>query len=168
MSRTHQSDDPWLSAAVDRFEGPLLRYASGLVGDWNTACDVVQDVFLRLCAADRARVEDGLPEWLFTVCRNRAMDYLRKEQRTASTAASGLRQGHPAGQQSSDGAERSETAGALRRAVEGLPPDEREVVRLRYQEGLTSGEIGRICGLAPGQVRYMIHVAIRRLRNEMA
>src|SRR3954454_11134801 len=71
----------WVREAVDRFEGPLGLYASRLLGDPEMAHDVVQDTFLRLCAQDRASVEDHLAEWLFTVCRNRALDVLRKEHR---------------------------------------------------------------------------------------
>src|SRR3954454_8070550 len=71
----------WVREAVVRFEGPLLLYASRLLGDAETARDVVQDTFLRLCGQDRAAVGDHLAEWLFTVCRNRALDVLRKEHR---------------------------------------------------------------------------------------
>ena len=72
-------DNAWVRAAVDRFEGPLTTYACRLIGDRDRACDVVQDTFLKLCLQDRAWVDSHLAEWLFTVCRNRALDVLRKE-----------------------------------------------------------------------------------------
>ena len=71
----------WVREAVMRFEGPLLIYASRLLGDAETARDVVQETFLRLCGQDRGSVDGHLAEWLFTVCRNRALDVLRKEHR---------------------------------------------------------------------------------------
>ena len=71
----------WIRGAVGRFEGPLTLYAARLLGDAETARDVVQETFLRLCVQDRARVERHLAEWLFTVCRHRALDVLRKEGR---------------------------------------------------------------------------------------
>ena len=71
----------WVREAVVRFEGPLLIYASRLLGDAETARDVVQETFLRLCGQDRGSVDGHLAEWLFTVCRNRALDVLRKEHR---------------------------------------------------------------------------------------
>ena len=47
----------WVREAVARFEGPLALYASRLMGDAESAHDVVQDTFLRLCAQDRGTVE---------------------------------------------------------------------------------------------------------------
>ena len=77
-SAEHQS---WVKDAVARFEGPLLLYATRLLRDAETARDVVQDTFLKLCASDFASIDGHLAEWLFTVCRNRALDVLRKENR---------------------------------------------------------------------------------------
>ena len=76
-----KGENDWVRAAVDQFERPLTLYASRLLGDPDRARDVVQDVFLKLCCQERERVEPHLAEWLFTVCRNRALDVLRKEGR---------------------------------------------------------------------------------------
>src|SRR5436305_15259890 len=72
---------PWVRDAVDRYEGPLTLYAARLLGDADAARDVVQETFLRLCRQGRAGVEPRLAEWLYTVCRHRALDVLRKESR---------------------------------------------------------------------------------------
>src|SRR3954454_24351251 len=74
-------DGPWVRSVVARFESPLTLYAARLLGDAEAARDVVQETFLRLCTQDRAAIEPRLAEWLFTVCRNRALDILRKEKR---------------------------------------------------------------------------------------
>src|SRR6476619_7199647 len=74
-------DGPWVRSVLTRFEGPLTLYAARLLGDAEAARDVVQDTFLRLCAQDKGYVDGRLAEWLFTVCRNRALDVLRKESR---------------------------------------------------------------------------------------
>ena len=74
-------DKEWIRAAVARFEGPLTLYAARLLGDADRARDVVQDTFLKLCRQDAREIRDRLAEWLFTVCRNRALDVLRKEGR---------------------------------------------------------------------------------------
>jgi DNA-directed RNA polymerase specialized sigma24 family protein len=55
----------------------LLRYAGDIVGS-ALARDVVQDTFLKLCAVERARVEAQLAGWLFTVCRNGALEVKRR------------------------------------------------------------------------------------------
>ena len=71
----------WIRQALERYEKPLIRYACRITGDLETARDVVQDAFLRLCQADRAKVDGHLAAWLYTVCRNRAYDVRRKEGR---------------------------------------------------------------------------------------
>ena len=83
-----QSHEDWITIAVERFGRPLTQYAYGLLDDADAARDVVQDTFLRLCAQRRERVESRLAPWLFTVCRNRAMDVLRKERRMTALTES--------------------------------------------------------------------------------
>src|SRR3989339_696041 len=70
----------WIAAAVVRYEGRLCRYAARLLGDEERARDAVQETFLRLCAEEPGKVEGHLAEWLFSVCRTRALDRLRKER----------------------------------------------------------------------------------------
>src|SRR5262245_7005067 len=67
--------------ALARYEAPLIRYAVQLLGDVEQARDVVQDTFVQLCRADPAEVGDHLSAWLYSVCRNRSLDILRKERR---------------------------------------------------------------------------------------
>jgi RNA polymerase sigma-70 factor (ECF subfamily) len=58
-----------------------VRYAARLLSDNDRARDVAQDTFLQLCRQPRSEVETSLRAWLFTVCRNRAMDVRKKESR---------------------------------------------------------------------------------------
>ena len=59
--------------AVQQYEGPLLRYAQRITGDLERAQDVVQETFVRLCRQNRAELDGHLAQWLYTVCRNRAL-----------------------------------------------------------------------------------------------
>src|SRR5262245_42736184 len=71
----------WMRAVVAKNERPLTAYATRLLGDVDQARDVVQDAFLKLWEADRASVNGHLGQWLYRVCRNRALDICRKEMR---------------------------------------------------------------------------------------
>src|ERR1044072_8533361 len=62
-------------------QAPLTRYATRLLGDPDRARDVVQDTFVKLMAQPSAAINGHAVEWLFTVCRHRALDVLRKEGR---------------------------------------------------------------------------------------
>ena len=73
----------WVLIALRQHETSLLRYAASLVGE-SRAQDVVQDVFTRLCAQPFDSVASHLAAWLFTVCRNRALELRRAERRLSS------------------------------------------------------------------------------------
>ncbi len=78
------------SAQAD-FEGPLTGYAAQLLGgDWERARDVVQDTFIKLHRQDPEAIRGKLKSWLYTVCRNRSIDILRKEKPMTTTDATEL------------------------------------------------------------------------------
>src|SRR6185369_2225804 len=81
VNETNSTKADWVHAAMRQYEGPLIRYASQITGDLDRARDVVQDTFVRLCEKGPEGLEDCLAQWLFTVCRNRALDVQRKESR---------------------------------------------------------------------------------------
>ena len=124
MSRTLEAD--WVVQALERHERPLIRYAKCLLGDLESAQDVVQETFLRLCREDRARVENHLAPWLFTVCRNLALNARKKAVRMTSldthefAVASDLDECHDA----------RKAVGRIRDAIAALPANQREVVHL--------------------------------------
>ena len=71
----------WVRTALSCYEGQLTRYAQRITGDLDQARDVVQETFLRLCREQPAELDGYLAEWLFTVCRNNAIDVRRRESR---------------------------------------------------------------------------------------
>ena len=79
MEVTHEE---FVRRALNEFESPLIGYAVTFLHDVDRAKDVVQDTFIRLYQQDIEKVRGGLKTWLFTVCRNRALDVLRKEALT--------------------------------------------------------------------------------------
>ncbi|MDD2708863.1 MAG: sigma-70 family RNA polymerase sigma factor [Verrucomicrobiae bacterium] len=168
MNSDHSAADmEWVREALRQHEGPLTRYAMSLTGNLDLARDVVQDTFLRLCEADRARVETHLAEWLFTVCRNRAFDLRRKEGRMTPFTDSMMQT-----QKAGDPAP-SETAGredSTRQAMEilkTLPENQREVIRLKFQNGLSYQEISRITSLSVSNVGFLLHTALKNMRKQM-
>jgi RNA polymerase sigma factor (sigma-70 family) len=162
--------DEFVSRAVASHEAALQRYASRLLGDPHRARDVVQDTFVRLLAAPRAEVETHLAEWLFTVCRHRAVDVLRKEGRMSRLddtegASGGLVSIEP---RPGRALEAEETQAALLRLIDRLPPNQQEVIRLKFQTGFSYKEISRITELSVSNVGFLIHTAVQRLRADFA
>jgi RNA polymerase sigma factor (sigma-70 family) len=161
------SNPDWIRSAVDRYEGPLLRYAQRLTGDLETARDVVQEAFLRLCRQPRGAVDDHLAQWLFTVCRRRALDVLKKESRM-KTSVSDLPADRAQTNGTLDHVEQQETTSQVLELLDRLPANQQEVVRLKFQAGLSYREISSITNLSVSNVGYLIHKAIATLRGQLA
>lgn len=155
-----------VTAALGRYEGPLTRYAARITGDADRARDVVQETFLRLWKAGPAG-PDHLPEWLFTVCRNRALDVRRKEKRMNMMTDAQTVAVADAGAAPPALAERRETARTALELLAAMPENQQEVVRLKFAHGFTYRQIAGITGLSATNVGFLIHKAIAALREKL-
>ena len=155
----------WVLAVLDRCEAPLVRYAARLLGDGDSAREAVQHAFLQLCERSPEEFSDGgEAPWLFRVCRNKALDLVRLRQRHAGDGAADLallagREPDPAHE-----AERQDLCGELARRVAELPASQREAVDL-WCEGFSYRQISEIAGHSEGNVRVLVHRAIKQLRQ---
>ena len=161
-------DASWVRSAVERFEGPLSLYASRLLGDPEAARDVVQDTFLRLCGQSRDDLDGRLAEWLFTVCRNRALDVLRKESRMTQLSQDQVQVRTSPEPGPPDVLEAREATARVLDLLDTLPQGQREVIRLKFQNGFSYQEIARISGHSVGNVGYLIHVGLKTIRGKLA
>jgi RNA polymerase sigma-70 factor (ECF subfamily) len=155
----------WVAAALDRHEGPLTRYATWLLGDLESARDVVQETFLRLCREDPARLGAHLAPWLFTVCRNLALDVREKAARSVPLdpcaippVACDLDQRH----------DERRALGRILDVLDTLPHNQREVVRLKFQSGLSYKDISAVTGLSVSNVGFLLHTAVRAIRRQLS
>lgn len=168
MTSGTQGEAGWIGEAVDRFERPLIRCAVRVTGDLEVARDVVQDTFMKLCDADRAKVEDHLAGWLFTVCRNRALDVLRKEGRMGRLKDSAAVVDRKPGSRPDEGATEAELRRMILEVVEGLSEQEQEAFRLKFQDGLTYREISQVMGKSLGTVSKLMTSALGSVREKLA
>lgn len=155
-------------------ERPLVAYATRLLhGDQERGRDAVQEVFLRLFRQD---VIDGLGRaWLFTATRRVCIDTLRKESRMAIPnhgpgGESGIAGGAhvPAGDPGPDEVlERAERQDQVARAVDLLPDNQREALRLKFESGLSYAEIATVLGSTEGTVAWWLHAAVKSLRERL-
>ena len=164
----NEVDAAWVRSAVERFEGPLTLYASRMLGDAEAARDVVQDTFLRLCGQSKLEIDGRLAEWLFTVCRNRALDVLRKESRMTQLSEEQVLVRTSDDPGPLDIVERRESTAQVLGLLESLPKSQREVIRLKFQNGFSYQEIARISGHSVGNVGYLIHVGLKTIRGQLA
>ena len=157
-----------VQAAVARHQAPLLRYATRLLsGDADRARDVVQDTFMRLMAQPPSAVDGHVAEWLFTVCRNRTHDVLRKEGRMKRFEEGQIEQLTAPDPRPGRALERAEQHETVLKLIGKLTPNQQEVVRLKFQNGFSYQEISRITSLSVTNVGFILHTAIKALRQEM-
>ena len=149
-------------------QAPLTRYATKLLSDADLARDVVQDTFIKLMAQQVAAVEGHEIEWLFRVCRNRAFDVLRKEGRMKRFEEGEVERVVAKVPRPGKALETEETQTAVLDLIGHLPPNQQEVIRLKFQNGFSYKEISRITSLSVSNVGFLIHTAVARLRTEFA
>ena len=64
-------------------------------------------------------------------------------------------------------AEQKEEQGRVLHSIEKLPPRQQEVLHLKFREGLSYKQIGAICDLSVGNVGFLLHSAIKTLRERL-
>lgn len=158
----------FVRAALERYEAALVRYAFGITRDLETARDIVQDTFLKLCDQPPEAVDEHLAQWLFTVCRNRALDVNRKESRMTPLIDEQMERVAALDASPSAQAEQRDTTRNLLNLIDQLPQNQREVVRLKFQEQLSYEEIAAATSLSATNVGFLLHTAIRTLRARLA
>ena len=147
------------------YESPLIAYATTLLNDLDLARDVVQDTFIRLCQQDPAKVQDSLKSWLFTVCRNRALDFLRKHKRSQALDENEWKKIAAVDRPPDEQADQQERLAELMNYLQRLSDNQREVILLKFQQGLSYQEIQEITGLKTGNIGFLIHSGLKRLRE---
>jgi RNA polymerase sigma-70 factor (ECF subfamily) len=160
---THSYDPAWTRKILDQFQTPLLRFAATLVGE-GLAGDVVQDTFLRLFAERRDDVEGHVSAWLFTVCKNRALELKRKQAWETPLEGREMSNSHmtPA-----DALEAHDERSRIKKLVEELPERHREVVALRFAGGRSYRDIAAVTGLSETNVGFILHTALKTLKRRL-
>jgi len=176
-SRVHEMNDPsgsdraeWLRRVLDEFEHRMIQYAARITGDAEAARDVVQEAFLRLCREGPETLNGRMPQWLFTVCRNLAIDVRRKGGRMTTMSVTNATLHAPA-RQTGIGSEaivesREDGVQAMT-LLAALPENQQEVIRLRLGAGLSYKEIAEVTGLSIGNVGFLMHMGLKTLRERM-
>lgn len=179
-----ESENPTASQAaavrelLARWQGPLLSYARRVTGDAERAREVVQDTFVRFVreraatgTEHAAPAENHAAAWLFAVCRRRAIDVRRKERRMKAVGvieADGPTRAGVAAESPPEAVERRDAGERVQALLARLPERQQEVLRLKFQAGLSYKDIATVTKLSASNVGFLIHTAIKALRARMA
>jgi RNA polymerase sigma-70 factor (ECF subfamily) len=144
-----------------------LREARRILGNREDAEEAVQEAFVRAWRKQGSCRTPAAPlPWLLQITRNEAMrlaDRRRRRQASEIPEAEPEEVFDPATGESP--LDRALTSVATEQALSILGPDERNLIRLRYVEDLTQGQMAAALGVPEGTVKVRLHRARARLRG---
>jgi RNA polymerase sigma-70 factor (ECF subfamily) len=162
--RCQAGDRTAFEELVGLYQSRLRYFLARMVGDDHAADDLLQDVWLEVYRGVSRLADPGaFPTWLYQIARRRALVVLRN-RRPPPAPLDGIDLADAEGEDDDYSAEDAERVHA---ALGQLAPDHREVLLLRFVEGMAYEDIARVTGCPLGTVRSRIHYAKRALRRVM-
>jgi RNA polymerase sigma-70 factor (ECF subfamily) len=158
---------------VRRYQRPIAAYVYRMVGDYDAALDLTQEVFIKVYnSLGRYRPEYKFSTWIYKIAHNAAVDHLRRHsvrEQSLTTEADGsqyelpLECDKPTPEQES---ERRERRAEIESVVDALSPAYRELVVLRHSHDLSYDEIAEVTGLPLGTVKNRLFRAREVMRQQ--
>jgi RNA polymerase sigma-70 factor, ECF subfamily len=167
MQLSQQGDAAAFALIVERWQGPVARLVSQLLGPRVEVEDLCQEVFVRvLRARDRYRPTYAFSTWMYRIALNVARDFRRRQQSRPHMVSASL--DVPSSSLSTiEVLARGEEAETVSAALGALPDELREILVLKHFGQLSSGEIALITNLPPSTVKSRLQAALKRLRGEL-
>ena len=148
------------------YRKPLLACAWGYLRDRDAAEDAVQDVFVKVMRSDT--VPDAFRPWIYRITRNHCLNVLRAKGRRKDDAHLAT---HVEVWRSAAGAltrfAEEERSHEVAQALADLTPEQQEVLRLRYADGLTRTEVAEVLDVPESTVKSRLFAALQRLRKRL-
>lgn len=167
MSQNGHASRHWVTAALRQYEGRLVQYAQRITGDFERAQDVVQETFLKLCQEPEESLNGHLAQWLYTVCRNQAIDQRRKESRMSTLAEPAVQDADVRQEEPWRTVAAEESVSQILAELERLPTNQQECIRLKLQHGLSYREISGVTELSVSNVGFLIHTGLKTIRERI-
>lgn len=155
-----QGIDQAFGTLYSRYFQPLYGYANKLLGNRETAADTVQEVFMTLLEKpERFDGARAFRPWIYTVtanrCRNLLRDGMNRKHSPLETAAEPQAQDH-------HGLDLPVLSRCLNGVFQSLSKKEKQIHRLRFQEGKSLREIAATLGLPEGSVKSGLYYLLRK------
>ena len=143
------------AALCHRYYPPIVAIARAVLGDGHLAEDAAQEALAKACRhLDGLKNPKRIGAWLATICRNEAKDILRRRPRVESLGARDV----PAETPDPDSA-----VDVVRRALDSMPVESRELLCLRYRNDLSYEAIADLLDVSVEAV----HGRLRRAKQEV-
>jgi RNA polymerase sigma-70 factor, ECF subfamily len=173
VARAIAGADSGFEELVKRYQRPISAYVYRMVGDYEAALDLTQEIFIKVYGSlDRYRPEFKFSTWIYKIAHNSAVDHLRRNATREQSLISGtdgdhfelpLESARPTPEQES---ERKERRIEIEAVIRTLPENYRELIVLRHSQDLTYEEIVEVTGLPLGTVKNRLFRAREMMRQQ--
>ena len=171
VARALAGADADFEELVRRYQRPIVSYVYRMIGDYEAALDLTQEVFIKVYnSLARYRPEYKFSTWIYRIAHNAAIDHLRRAgPRTQELEGEdGYVRPFAAGTISPEQeSERKERRAEIEDVVRALPPAYRELIILRHGHDLSYDEIAEVTGLPLGTVKNRIFRAREAMRSPL-
>ncbi len=138
-----------------RYYGPLVAIGHAILGDRHLAEDAAQEAFAKAAVhLPKLRKADQFGSWVASICRNEARDLWRIRQQSQKEERAA---------QEEVPADADDAGEAVRVALKELPEEAREVVFLRFYDGLSYDQISAVLGISEQAINGRLRRAKRKL-----
>jgi RNA polymerase sigma-70 factor, ECF subfamily len=152
---------------IREHQDALYRHALGMVGDPDSAADLVQDSFVKAYTSLRQCEDPSMfRSWIFRILRNRCLDYLKNRRRQDVSLDEGTSMAVAPDDPAQDYA-RAESARAIRAALAELPEAQREAFLLKHVEGQSYEEIAESSGASVSALKMRVKRAREALQEAL-
>jgi RNA polymerase sigma-70 factor, ECF subfamily len=177
IQRCAAGEEAACAELVEEHQRMVVQLAINLLGDRDEALDLSQEVFLRVFRTiHRFRGQSSLRTWIYRIAVNQARNrhrFWRRRHRTDQVSLDAHVAAHgdviSGGEAGPDRVlAQKELAERLKRALDGLPFEQRTAIVLREIDGLSYDEIAYSLGVAVGTVKSRLTRARQALRLELS
>jgi RNA polymerase sigma-70 factor (ECF subfamily) len=169
-----QGQTDCLGVLVARWEQPLYRFVYRLLERREDARDVCQETFLRvLRKAHEFKTGARFSTWMYQIALNLCRDQMRRQRRWGLLVRSRDDAGErhaidpAAADDPSESLAAEQRRRAVTRALDELPPEQREVLILKEYEGLKFREIAAILSCPESTVKSRMYYGLTSLRTAL-
>jgi RNA polymerase sigma-70 factor (ECF subfamily) len=160
--------DPQVVAALYAEHGEeLQRFLQGVLRDGSLAADCLQATIAKLLERGHETRMETRKAWLFRVAFHEAMAYRRRAAVGDKVVRRVAWQGQPEPATAEERAIRLESVEAVKIALAGLRPEEREIVRMRIYEEKTFAVIAKELRIPLGTALGRMRTALMKLRSKL-
>lgn len=160
-------DEKGLVLLMREYGDGLMLYINGIVSDLSVAEELTEDVFLKLVLKKpRFSARSTFKTWIYTIGRNLALDYLRRNRKTTvnlddcpeiSSEEADLEQRYI----------QQEKQLTVHHAMKRLKPEYRQALWLVYFEGFCCSEVGKIMGKSEANAQALVSRARKALKQKL-